>query len=78
VTNVEETQRAEVLRTAVHPDFNSDSLKNDVALLFLSTPLPIGPEFGTGIICLPPPGRQKLQQNDVENCIATGFGETFL
>lgn len=59
----------DVEEVVLHPDFNKNSLKNDIALLFLKTEVEKQPHIGT--VCLP---AQDLQFNE-SNCFASGWGK---
>lgn len=53
----------------IHPNFNSGSLKNDIALLFLNGPVNL--TDNVWIVCLPPP---NFSLNDMQ-CVASGWGK---
>ncbi|XP_031632949.1 phenoloxidase-activating factor 2-like [Contarinia nasturtii] len=53
----------------IHPDFNSQNMHNDVALLFLTQPFELAPHINT--ICLPNSG----DVFDHARCFASGWGK---
>ena len=53
----------------IHPKFQPGPLFNDIALLFLETPVDVAPHIG--VVCLPPP---DLIVND-SRCFTTGWGK---
>lgn len=63
-------QDIEVQTVVTHPLFFSGSLFNDIAVLFLKTPVQLEPHIG--ILCLPPNNLRNLSKTD---CIANGFGK---
>ncbi|KAH8402220.1 hypothetical protein KR009_010466 [Drosophila setifemur] len=57
----------------MHPEFDPQSLYNDVALLLLDEPIPLSPHIQP--LCLPPPETPELiEQLQVSTCFATGWG----
>lgn len=54
-----------------HHRFNSKTLFNDFALLFLEQPVELKPHIDT--ICLP--DQRSFAEIDTKNCVATGFGK---
>ena len=56
---------------AVHPEYDADTVDNDVALLRL--PVTLSPAVSRGIACLPAP-KQELPTNKL--CTIIGWGKT--
>ncbi|XP_023311796.1 trypsin-10-like [Anoplophora glabripennis] len=65
-------QDRSVLEALLHPNFHSGSLRNDIALLFLTDPLIF--HVNIGLICLPP---QHLQLEEAV-CTVGGWGKDHL
>lgn len=53
----------------IHPNFDGTILYNDVALLFLKTPVYLEPHMGT--VCLPP----EYENFDQKRCFVSGWGK---
>ncbi|CAH1975254.1 unnamed protein product [Acanthoscelides obtectus] len=62
-------QDREVKHIQIHPQFYSGALYNDIALLFLESPVEMQPHIG--VVCLPPQG-DVVQSG---RCVATGWGK---
>lgn len=62
-------QDRNIIDIVIHPDFQNESLRNDIALLFLEIPVEIAENVNT--VCLPPPE----EIFDFERCFATGWGK---
>ncbi|KAH8277866.1 hypothetical protein KR018_008975 [Drosophila ironensis] len=57
----------------IHPEFNKDSLYNDISLLLLDEPVQVAPHIQP--LCLPPPETPELiSQLESATCFATGWG----
>ena len=59
-----------VKRAIIHPDYNRDTVDNDVALLELPEPVILGPH--AGLACLP---EQNEALPDQEHCTIIGWGK---
>ena len=59
-----------VKRAIIHPDYNRDTVDNDVALLELPEPVELGPH--AGLACLPEQGEMLPDQ---EHCTIIGWGK---
>lgn len=62
-------QDREVLNTVVHPQYYAGALYNDIALLYLKTPLDLAENVQP--VCLPPKGTVV----DSATCFASGWGK---
>lgn len=62
-------QNRDVIHMVIHPQYNDDSLINDVALLFLNSSFDLAPHINT--VCLPPAGYNF----DFSKCVASGWGK---
>lgn len=63
-------QERDVASIKIHLFFNQQSLFNDIALLFLKSPVDIAENVN--VVCLP----EKDTTFDYANCFATGWGKT--
>nr|XP_023014800.1 chymotrypsinogen A-like [Leptinotarsa decemlineata] len=73
--NLNEIQAAQTIGVSsiyYHSSYNSATLKEDIALLLLSTPVNLGNTIS--IACLPAAGRD-YQGSSADNCLVTGFGQ---
>lgn len=66
VTN--QTQNRHVSKIVKHENYNSGTLQNDIALVFVNEPFILNYQVGT--ICLPPQGFEYK----VQRCISSGWG----
>lgn len=62
-------QDRDVESIIIHPKFHPGSLRNDIALLTLSSPFKL--TGNVGIICLPP----RNLKVDIKRCVASGWGK---
>ncbi|KQK76865.1 chymotrypsin-like protease CTRL-1 [Amazona aestiva] len=60
-----------VVRVITNPNWNSNTLSNDIALLKLASPAKLGPRVSP--VCLPP---ADLHLPDNLQCVTTGWGRT--
>ncbi|NXK77689.1 CTRL protease, partial [Amazona guildingii] len=60
-----------VVRVVTNPNWNSNTLSNDIALLKLASPTKLGPRVSP--VCLPP---ADLHLPDNLQCVTTGWGRT--
>ncbi len=58
-----------VKAVSIHPDYYAGAVHNDVALLFLESPVQIGYHIGT--ICMP----EQNQIFDHDKCFVSGWGK---
>ncbi|KAL0808573.1 hypothetical protein ABMA28_013017 [Loxostege sticticalis] len=63
-------QEVAVKNTFIHPDFNKKNYRNDIALLFLESPIRLLPHIG--VVCLPAAGEVVAPSTD---CISNGWGK---
>ncbi|CAG4958630.1 unnamed protein product [Colias eurytheme] len=63
-------QEKKVDRVVIHEEFNKRNLHNDIALLFLASPMQRAPNVG--LACLPPPGYVPTTGAP---CFASGWGK---
>ncbi|XP_063904769.1 phenoloxidase-activating factor 2-like [Zophobas morio] len=54
----------------IHPAYNANSLKNDIALIIVDEPFPL--QDNIGVVCLPHQNSYIIQQE----CLVTGWGKT--
>lgn len=62
-------QDRQVVDIVVHPDYYKGGLYNDIALLFLESPLKL--DEGIQTVCLPPPNAKF----DLQRCFVSGWGK---
>ncbi|XP_060524667.1 phenoloxidase-activating factor 2-like [Cylas formicarius] len=72
-SNLAGTQTSQVSGAWIHSNYNQQTLKNDIAVLQLATPMNIG--GNTGIVCLPPAGQSFIGYSSA-SCIVSGWGQT--
>lgn len=65
-------QNRQVYRTIVHPDFNSRTISNDIAVLKLVEPVRLASHINT--ICLPLPQLKRFQPSG-RRCFVSGWGK---
>ncbi|XP_051485354.1 chymotrypsin-like protease CTRL-1 [Apus apus] len=70
-SNAEPIQVKTVSRAITHPNWNPNTMNNDITLLRLSSPAQLGPRVST--VCLPPPN--MAIPNNLQ-CVTTGWGRT--
>lgn len=66
-------QEQRVKEILVHPEFNKDNLRNDIALIILTSQFDTNPATSPhiGTLCLPPANMRF----DGSNCVASGWGK---
>ena len=70
-TNKREGQTIQIAEVINHPDYDSSTINNDIAIIKLSEPLVLGDNVQT--ICLPD-GPLELEEG--ADCFASGWGRT--
>ncbi|XP_018323685.1 tryptase alpha/beta-1 [Agrilus planipennis] len=71
-TDVSTAQYRVVSRVSIHPQYNSASLRNDIAVLRLENCFTLGQSNYINTACLPTQGQSFVGQN----CLVSGWGET--
>ena len=70
-TNKMEGQRIQIAQVIIHPDWDPEMIRNDIAIIKLSEPLTLDETVQP--ICLPP---GELELEDGADCFASGWGAT--
>lgn len=71
-TDLTSAQRRTVTAMRIHPSFSATTLRNDIAVLRLNTPISLGYQINVGTACLPSASASYVGRR----CTVSGWGQT--